>query len=630
MIIKNYYKKIIKPSRRRVLRRLFLVIGAVVIVPAVVFAVYSVAGFDTVYGHQYIGSSDFSGQSRDQVEAALKEKADNFNKSDIELQYTTEKETQKFAIKPSEIGVRYDIDATLRSLWLVGRNSSPWDSFVQQVQSVFRHGRHEAIFSYSADTLNQKIVDIAKILDAPEKDYSLFYADGRFQLQTDRVAGKRVDRQSMADGINLQIGEMEHLSIALSLQDYQPKVSQANAEARLAEANKIIANGSIVFNFGASDFKLDSDTIGGMVKTKTKSDDLEFDLDQTRIKSFVDSLATSLNVETKNAKLTIVGGKVTVFQASQQGQTIDNDKTIDLIKQTLLARATGTADVNQKVALPVSVKAPDVSESAIDSLGIIELVGTATTDFKNSPTNRVHNIQTGAAAINGVLLTPNETFSTLTKLGEISDKSGYLPELVIKENQTVPEFGGGLCQVSSTLFRATLNAGMRIVERQNHSYRVSYYEPPIGMDATIYDPAPDFKFLNNFASHILIQSKVVGTKLSFELYGTKDSRQVSIGTPTTWDPVDPGPPIEILTDTLAPGVRKQTDHAHQGLSAKFHYKVTKDGTTLQETDFISKYVPWQEKWLVGKQPDAAPAPAPTPEATPAPAPTPDTSAPVAQ
>jgi vancomycin resistance protein YoaR len=203
-------------------------------------------------------------------------------------------------------------------------------------------------------------------------------------------------------------------------------------------------------------------------------------------------------------------------------------------------------------------------------------------------------------ALNGILLNPDDTFSTLSHLGKIDASSGYLEELVIKEDRTKPEFGGGLCQVSSTLFRAALNAGMKITERQNHKYRVSYYEPPIGMDATIYDPAPDFKFVNNYKSHILIQSKVEGTKLTFELYGTKDARTIEISTPEMFDVVPAGNPVMIETDTLPAGEKKQVEKAHEGASAKFNYKVTRDGTVLQEKTFLSKYVPWPEKWLVGK------------------------------
>jgi hypothetical protein len=143
---------------------------------------------------------------------------------------------------------------------------------------------------------------------------------------------------------------------------------------------------------------------------------------------------------------------------------------------------------------------------------------------------------------------------------------------------------------------------------------VSYYEPPIGMDATIYDPAPDFRFVNNFASHILVQSHIEGTKITFDFYGTKDNCVATISTPEVYNIVEPPTLIEVETDTLPPGERKQTDKAHQGASAKFDYTVVRDGETLQQKTFVSVYDALPEKWLVGK---AAPVPEPAPVTTPA-------------
>jgi len=109
---------------------------------------------------------------------------------------------------------------------------------------------------------------------------------------------------------------------------------------------------------------------------------------------------------------------------------------------------------------------------------------------------------------------------------------------------------------------------------------------------------------------------VVGTKITFDFYGTKDSRVVEIGNPEIYDIVEPGPPIEVTSDTLAPGERKQLEKAHQGASAKFHYKVSREEKVLQEKDFLSKYVAWPERWLVGVTPEMPPVPETPPVATP--------------
>ena len=111
---------------------------------------------------------------------------------------------------------------------------------------------------------------------------------------------------------------------------------------------------------------------------------------------------------------------------------------------------------------------------------------------------------------------------------------GYLPELTIKKNKTVPEYGGGLCQVSTTVFRAAINAGLKITDRKAHPFAVKYYNPQ-GFDATIYPPNPDLKFINDTPNYLLMQSYVKDNKLIFEFYGTNDNRQIKIIGPTVYE-----------------------------------------------------------------------------------------------
>lgn len=588
-----------------------VIVFALVAMPFLAFAAYSMANFNRVYARQFIGDVDYGGKDKNELRAAIKEQADNFANSSLILKFTGGKEEKTFTLKSADFGLRYDVEATVAEVWSTGHAAGTLQSFWQQLRSIFLPTGHQAVFTYSDDLVNSKVGEIAVAIDQPEKDYSIVYKAGEFQLSDDRKSGSRIDQASLISNIKNQISKLKNESVYFRADEYQPQVSEEKARARLSDANKILNAGDLVVQYDTQQFILDATTIGGAVKSKTNGNDLEITFDNERINAFINTLAAAINVDPADAQLTIQSGIATIFQPSREGKTVDKTKTAETIKQALLQRTTGSDIPSpQTVAMAVDIKEPEVTEDDISNLGIKELIATVATNFYGSPTNRVHNIQTGAAALNGVLLKPDEEFSTLAKLGEISDKTGYLPELVIKDNQTVPEFGGGLCQVSTTLFRAAMAAGMKITERQNHSYRVSYYEPPIGMDATIYDPAPDFKFVNNYASYILIQSKVTGTKITFDFYGTKESRTVEISTPVGYDFIEPPAPVETETDTLPAAERQQVQKAHQGASAKFHYKAMKDGQILQETDFISKYVALPEKWLVGKQPEVVPAPAP--------------------
>ena len=288
---------------------------------------------------------------------------------------------------------------------------------------------------------------------------------------------------------------------------------------------------------------------------------------------------------------------MSVFNTAQAGRKLDTKKALTMIEDALL-----NAKV-QTIELPVAEVEPEISDAKINQLGLNEIIGKSTTSFVKSPANRIHNIKNGTSQLSGFLIEPNTDFSVVARLGEVNDKSGYLPELVIKENRTIPEYGGGLCQVSTTLFRAALEAGLPIIERQNHSYRVSYYEPPVGLDATVYLPKPDLKFKNNTPGYILVQGYVEENNLTFELYGTKDGRVAKLEGPFTSGYTDPPAPIYIETDTLAPGETKQIEKAHKGASAVAYYKVyDKDGKEVNNQTFKSKYKAWAAQYLVGKTP----------------------------
>ena len=138
-----------------------------------------------------------------------------------------------------------------------------------------------------------------------------------------------------------------------------------------------------------------------------------------------------------------------------------------------------------------------------------------------------------------MLIKPGEEFSFIKTLGPVDESTGYLPELVIKTDKTVPEFGGGMCQVSTTAFRAALNSGLKVTARTNHAYPVVYYNPQ-GLDATVYIPNPDLRFINDTPNYILIQTKIVGTQLFFDFYGTSDGRQTKIIGPQVLEKNDDG------------------------------------------------------------------------------------------
>jgi vancomycin resistance protein YoaR len=307
-----------------------------------------------------------------------------------------------------------------------------------------------------------------------------------------------------------------------------------------------------------------------------------------------ENIASEINIEPKDASIEMIDGRVTKFEAHRDGKSINSKDLYEKINSNL-----ALGNIIEK--LSVDIISPDIKTGDINDMGIKEIVGTGHSNFAGSPFNRRHNIRTGANALHGILIKPNEEFSLITTLGDIDGENGYKQELVIKGNETIAEYGGGLCQIGTTMFRATMGSGLDITARRNHSYNVSYYlENGLpGTDATIYDPWPDFKFINDTENFVLIQARIEGNDLYFDFWGTRDGRKAERTTPSVWGWTDPEPTKYIETLDLPVGETKCTERAHKGVSASFDYIVTYVDGEKEETTFSSRYRPWQEVCLIG-------------------------------
>lgn len=246
-----------------------------------------------------------------------------------------------------------------------------------------------------------------------------------------------------------------------------------------------------------------------------------------KVEEYLVSIAPSVNIQPINAKFILVDSKAEEFIPSEYGRSLDIDASKKLVIDAITS---GAKEVN----LTVNLVEPAITLERVNELGITTLIGRGESDFKGSPSSRTHNIRVGSAKFNGTILKPGETFSFNSILGEVDESSGYQSELVIKRGKLIYEYGGGLCQVSTTVFRSAIMAGLPILERRPHSFPVRYYDPQ-GFDATIYPGVSDLKFKNDTSNHILIQSRITGTKLIFDIYGPASERRVAIEGPFQYD-----------------------------------------------------------------------------------------------
>jgi len=256
--------------------------------------------------------------------------------------------------------------------------------------------------------------------------------------------------------------------------------------------------------------------------------------------------------------------------------------------------------------IPYETKAPEIETGDVNNLGINELVGRGSSRYRGSISSRVYNLALAASRLNGILVAPGETLSFNNALGDVSFDTGYKEAYIIKDGKTVLGDGGGVCQVSTTLFRAVLDAGLPVMERRAHAYRVGYYEQDstVGFDATVYSPTTDFKFKNDTPGHLLIQTyaNTAASSLVFEIYGTSDGRIATTTKPIVTNVVPPPEDLYVDDPALPEGTIKQIDWKAWGAKSRFTYTVQKSGETIYEKIFYSNYKPWQSIFLRGTGP----------------------------
>lgn len=325
--------------------------------------------------------------------------------------------------------------------------------------------------------------------------------------------------------------------------------------------------------------------------------------DSDKLTKTIAPIAEKIEKKPVEALFKFENNRVTAFQPSSAGQTLD----LDLLNQRIISKSLAVMSSKEnetiQIQVPIKIIQPKITTDKANNFGIKELIGTGRSLFFHSIPGRIYNVNLAASRVNGILVAPGETFSFDKALGDVSSFTGYKQAYIIQNGKTVLGDGGGVCQVSTTFFRAVLDAGLPIVERNAHAYRVGYYEEdsPPGIDATVFVPTVDLKFKNDSGNYILIQSQVDldNLSLTYYLYGVKDGRQVNMTKPIVSNLTPPPPDLYQDDPTLPKGEIKQTDFAAWGAHVSFKRTVTKNGKTIIADTFISNYQPWQAIYLRG-------------------------------
>jgi vancomycin resistance protein YoaR len=333
---------------------------------------------------------------------------------------------------------------------------------------------------------------------------------------------------------------------------------------------------------------------------------VEVGIDREQVAAYLQKLAEEIDRPPREARFDydLKTNTVKTITPGQNGYALDTSAAQNMLVDACLS-------ASHQVNLPISTIPPRVTRANLEALRPLVLISEGESSFRGSTPERLQNIRVATARFHGLTIPAQTTFSFLENLGLVTIANGYSESWVIYGDRTVLGPGGGVCQVSTTCFRAAFWGGLPIVERSPHSYRVSWYEPPIGLDAAVFSPVVDVKFRNDTDTPILILTEIdeANAKLYFRFYGKRMGREVTMEGPTTSNPVKAGDPVYEEDPTLAPGARVQVESPHDGLDVTLYRVIKQNGAIVAKEKLFSRYDPWPARFRVGPA-RSEPTPAP--------------------
>ncbi|MDP2632939.1 MAG: VanW family protein [Candidatus Curtissbacteria bacterium] len=570
---------------------------------------------------------DVSGISSDAVLAIVEERSRIFIGSDILfLVHTPDGGLREVALKASDLGITVNEEKTANNAYSYGRSGNFAQDSRDRINSFINSHNVDTVAVVDFSELSKKIDDITAGDTQPAKNATITF--DREAKVIEEKPGMQVDKVKLAQDLRDRVNGTATGPVDVYILPDLPVVSKDKTDKALDKVKRL-NNQKIVLAYGVNTWKLSGNTLLSVLRFYPKlmengyvskfsigesalvvksfggnlDSELEVSVDDSYIRNYVSEIADSVDQEKIDATLVFEGGKVREFKPAQDGQKLDSDTTFKLIADAVSVENI-SAEGNLTINLPVSVVRAKIANDEINSLGIKELIGRGVSYFAGSIPNRAYNVGLGASRINGTIVKSGEVFSFNKSVGEVSGATGYKQAYVISSGRTVLDDGGGICQVSTTVFRAALASGLPIVSRTAHAYRVGYYEQrgfKPGMDATVWSPSVDLVFKNDTSHAILVQTLIDNSnaKLEVDIYGTGDGRKVEISTPVVSN-FKPAPPDVFQDDPSLPkGTKKQVDFSAQGATSIFGRKVFKGDQILIDETFKSVYRPWQAVFLIG-------------------------------
>lgn len=508
---------------------------------------------------------------------------------------------------PARLGMVLDPATSAQMAFEYGRQGGLFENVNDQINALQAGAVLGPVILFDQRVAYSYLQNLAVQINKPVIEASLVINGVDVSSQPGQV-GRMLDTESTLVYLHAQLQSFRDGEIPLVIREQAPQVMDASTQAGTAR-NLLSAPLTISMpNAQPGDpgpWQIQPSTLATMLRvgrfdTGSGAQYL-LQVDRGMIQPTLEDISKQIDRPEANARFTFdeQTGQLVPIRASVVGWQVDILGSVDEIENAV---ATG----QQAVSLRINTTDPKVADTAVgQQLGITQLVGSATTYFRGSSTARLKNIETAASKFHGLLVAPGETFSMGQYMGDVSLDSGYAEALIIYNGKTIKGVGGGVCQVSTTLFRAVFKAGFPDIERNAHAYRVYYYEQRpgsgfdsnlAGLDATVYFPLVDFKFTNDTPSWLLMETifDAASSSLTWNLYSTSDGRTVI---PETTGPINivPAPdPVITLNPDLAPDEIKHVDYPADGADVTVNRTVMRDGKILFVDKFVTQYQPWAE------------------------------------
>jgi vancomycin resistance protein YoaR len=589
------------------------VIGGVALFFALVIT--WVLGYQLVYaGRIFPGVSvagvDLSGMKPVDAAVKLNQALSYPNQGKVLLRYGQ----NSWVASPAELGMVFDPSTSAMTAYKMGRSGGLFGALSGQMRAAGPGAKIAPVIIFDQRVASFYLNQLATQINQPIKEGSL-------ELQGTNIvaAPGQMGRELKVDATLIYLGAQLQTfadgEVPLVVQEIQPQILDVTAAADMARqllSQPLTLTVPDAAQGDAGPYVYAPEILANMLSVERPEDGVQVVLNKNGLRDLLVPVKENLDRIPADARFSFNDDtrQLDLIADSKVGRTLDIEASITAINDALLRG-------EHSVPLVINEAQPRVASTATaQELGITQLVSAQTSYFYGSSAERMQNIQAAASQFHGLLVAPGETFSMGEHMGDVSLENGYAEALIIYGGRTIKGVGGGVCQVSTTLFRTVFNAGFPVVERVPHAYRVGYYEqtpaggndPSLaGMDATVYFPLVDFKFTNDTPYWLLMETYFNSAgSLTWKFYSTSDGRTVTWDTSGVTNVVPaPAPAFEENTD-LRKNEMKQVDWAANGADVTVTRTVMRDGGVLFQDDFITHYQPWQAVCQYGpdsKNPD---------------------------